>query len=77
VASLPLSLVSQAAHSMDTQTGAHRPDLPDKGLAIMELAILAFFVLIALASIAGLTTDSRDGADWAPTAGGRRVDHWH
>ncbi len=43
----------------------------------MELAILAFFVLIALASIAGLTTDSRDGADWAPTAGGRRVDHWH
>jgi hypothetical protein len=39
----------------------------------MELAMLLFFVLIALASAAGLTVDSRDGADWKPTVDGRRA----
>jgi hypothetical protein len=33
------------------------------------LLFLLFFVVLAAA---GLTVDSRDGADWAPTADGRR-----
>jgi hypothetical protein len=44
-----------------------------KGLAIMELLLLAIIVILAVASAAGLTADSRDGADWAPSANGRRV----
>jgi hypothetical protein len=39
----------------------------------MELVLLVFFVLLAIASAAGLTADSRDSADWAPSADGRRV----
>jgi hypothetical protein len=41
----------------------------------MELALFLFFVLIAVASIAGIGVDSRDGADWRPTADGVRADH--
>jgi hypothetical protein len=40
---------------------------------VMELAFLLFLVLITLASFAGLTVDSRDGADWKPTVDGMRV----
>ena len=36
------------------------------------LLVLLFFVVLAAAAAAGLTVDSRDGADWAPTADGRR-----
>jgi hypothetical protein len=39
----------------------------------MELLLLVIFVLLAVASAAGLTKDSRDGADWAPSADGFRV----
>jgi hypothetical protein len=38
----------------------------------MELVILGFIVLIAVASALGWVADSRDGADWAPTDAGRR-----
>ena len=39
----------------------------------MALTILLFLLFIAVASAAGLTTDSRDGADWQPTMDGRRA----
>lgn len=39
----------------------------------MELVFLAFVILLVLASAAGLTVDSRDSADWAPTVNGNRV----
>ena len=39
----------------------------------MELVLLLFFLLIAVASAAGLTVDSRDSADWAPTVEGLRA----
>ena len=38
----------------------------------MELIVIAFFVAILLASIAGFTSDSRDGADWRPSWDGTR-----
>ncbi len=39
----------------------------------MELLILlAFFLLLALASALGWTADSRDSADWKPSNDGRR-----
>ena len=43
----------------------------------MELLLLSVFVLLALASALGWAVDSRDGADWAPTADGFRVNRWH
>lgn len=39
----------------------------------MEIAVLLFFVLLVLASVAGLTADSRDSADWKPTVDGMRA----
>ena len=39
----------------------------------MGLAIVIFFVLLAAAAAAGLTTDSRDSADWKPTCDGVRA----
>jgi len=36
------------------------------------LLLLVFLVLLAAASAAGLTADSRDGAVWAPSNGGWR-----
>jgi hypothetical protein len=40
----------------------------------MELVILLLaLVFVAAASAAGLTVDSRDGADWQPTVDGVRV----
>jgi len=38
----------------------------------MAIAIALFFVLLLIASIAGLTADSRDSADWKPTDDGFR-----
>lgn len=38
----------------------------------MELLLLLFFVLLAVASAAGVTADSRDYADWKPTDAGLR-----
>jgi hypothetical protein len=43
----------------------------------MELLLFVILLLLAIASAAGLTADSRDGADWAPSADGRRVPRWH
>jgi len=45
---------------------------PRKGHAAVELFFLLFFVLLAIASAAGVTADSRDYADWKPTVAGRR-----
>jgi hypothetical protein len=42
----------------------------------MEIAVLLFFVLLAVASAAGLTADSRDSADWKPTLDGSRAPRW-
>jgi hypothetical protein len=39
------------------------------------LVLLAFIVLLTVASAAGWTADSRDGPDWAPTLDGTRVVH--
>ncbi|MFC0533449.1 hypothetical protein [Phytohabitans kaempferiae] len=36
------------------------------------LVLLLFFVVLAIASLFGWTTDSRDSADWKPSEGGRR-----
>ena len=42
----------------------------------MELAVVLFFALIALASALGLVADSRDSADWKPTSEGVRAARW-
>jgi len=42
----------------------------------MELAVLLFFVIVAIAAAAGLTVDSRDSADWKPTIDGTRAPRW-
>jgi hypothetical protein len=42
----------------------------------MELALLAFFVLLLVASFLGWTADSRDSADWRSTGGGPRRPTW-
>ncbi|MEU4428801.1 hypothetical protein AB0F81_50025 [Actinoplanes sp. NPDC024001] len=39
----------------------------------MEIAALVFFVLLLIASVSGLTRDSRDSADWKPTHDGYRT----
>ncbi|GAA3337166.1 hypothetical protein GCM10020358_12450 [Amorphoplanes nipponensis] len=61
-----------------SQPGAHRPSTSrNKGVNVMGIAILLFFVAIAVASGAGLTFDSRDSGDWKPTADGVRApDRW-
>jgi hypothetical protein len=41
----------------------------------MEVLFLAaFLLLLGVAAELGWTVDSRDGADWAPTNDGRRVE---
>ena len=42
----------------------------------MGIVVLLFFVLLAVASAAGLTADSRDSADWKPTLDGWRAPSW-
>jgi hypothetical protein len=42
----------------------------------MELVVVLFFVLLALASAFGLTADSRDSADWKPSHAGTREPRW-
>ena len=37
------------------------------------LVFVAFLVLLTIFSAVGWVADSRDGADWAPTVGGRRM----
>jgi hypothetical protein len=62
--------------STPVRTGQdHKPARPQprKVLAIMLLLLLvAFLVLLGVASAVGLTADSRDGADWAATFDGQR-----
>ncbi len=43
----------------------------------MEIFVLAFLVLIALASAFGIVSDSRDSADWKPSHQGVREARWH
>ena len=43
-----------------------------RGTAVMELLLLLFFVVIAIAGASGLVADSRDFADWRPTKEGFR-----
>ncbi|WP_255416216.1 MULTISPECIES: hypothetical protein [unclassified Plantactinospora] len=38
----------------------------------MELLVSLFFLVLFLASLLGLTADSRDSADWRPSEGGWR-----
>jgi len=38
----------------------------------MELFVLLFFVVLAIAGAFGLVADSRDFADWSPTNDGFR-----
>jgi hypothetical protein len=38
----------------------------------MDIAMAVFFLLLALAAMAGLTADTRDSADWKPTNDGFR-----
>jgi hypothetical protein len=45
--------------------------------AMEIVVVLLFFVLLAVASAAGLTADSRDSADWKPTDDGVRAVGWH
>ena len=43
----------------------------------MDLAVVLLFALLALASALGVVADSRDSADWKPTANGTRAPRWH
>jgi hypothetical protein len=43
----------------------------NKGVNVMGIAILLFFLALAIASGAGLTYDSRDSRDWQPSTDGR------
>jgi hypothetical protein len=78
MASLPLSVGPRPDHAGDKQPGAHRPtNRRNKGVNVMGIAILLFFVAIAIASGMGLTFDSRDSGDWKPTVDGMRTpDRW-
>lgn len=75
MALLPLSRVRAMAETeLDVRcapvakTTKHR-----ERLAAMELLVLLLFMLVlVVATIAGLTVDSRDSADWKPTCGGFR-----
>lgn len=40
---------------------------------VMGIAVLLFFIALAIASGTGLTVDSRDSGDWKPTADGVRM----
>jgi hypothetical protein len=42
----------------------------------MELFVALFLVLLTLASALGLVADSRDSADWKPSAQGVRAGRW-
>ena len=74
MASLPLSGAAPPVHAGNKQPGAHRQTTRrNKGVNVMGIAILLFFVAIAIVSGAGLTFDSRDSGDWKPTADGVRA----
>ena len=74
MASLPLFPAPAQVHAGNQQPGAHRPtNRRTKGVNVMGIAILLFFIAIAIASVAGLTFDSRDSGDWKPTADGVRT----
>jgi hypothetical protein len=74
MASLPLSGAWARVHAGNKQPGAHRQtNRRNKGVNIMGIAVLLFFIAIAIASGAGLTFDSRDSGDWKPTADGVRT----
>jgi hypothetical protein len=43
-----------------------------RGTAVMELFVLLFFIVLAIAGLAGRVADSRDFADWRPSKEGFR-----
>ena len=43
----------------------------------MAIAVLIFFLLLAVAAASGHTADTRDSADWKPTMDGWRAPRWH
>ena len=43
---------------------------------VIFLLFFSFFAFLALASALGWVVDSRDGADWSPSADGFRVTRW-
>ena len=45
-----------------------QPNRRNKGVNVMGIAILLFFVALAIASGTGLTFDSRDSHEWQPTS---------
>jgi hypothetical protein len=75
VAFLPLSGSARLADTRcrrPVRTGGDIRDTP-KGYAAMEpLLLLVLLLVLGLASVLGLTADSRDSADWKPTTDGRR-----
>jgi hypothetical protein len=74
MASLPLSVAPAGVHAGDKQPGAHRQtNRRNKGVNVMGIAVLLFFIALAIASGTGLTVDSRDSGDWKPTADGVRM----
>ena len=44
---------------------------------VMALVLVLFFALVALAAALGFGADSRDSADWKPSAQGVRAPRWH
>jgi hypothetical protein len=68
MASLPLSGGVGTAHA-EVVDNRQR-------MAVMDLFVVLFFALIALASALGLVADSRDSADWKPTSDGGRTPRW-
>jgi hypothetical protein len=43
---------------------------------VMEIVVVLFFIVLAIAAAAGLTVDTRDSADWKPTVDGARAPRW-
>jgi Mn2+/Fe2+ NRAMP family transporter len=67
MALLPLSAMTVPEHACSKRIEVN----------IMAIAVLVFFVLLAVAAATGHTADTRDSADWKPTLDGRRAPRWH
>ncbi|WP_433394499.1 hypothetical protein [Micromonospora sp. KLBMP9576] len=75
MAFLPLSGWWEAAETgvSPVRTGGENDINHAKASAAMEILLFVLFlVVLAVASAAGITTDSRDSADWKPSEDGRR-----
>lgn len=52
--------------------GENHPDRVKVSAAMEFLLFLVFLLALAVAATVGLGVDTRDSADWKPTADGRR-----